>query len=90
MARERAKPRRQPGARRGRTSTPEERAGKTIFRIEDVVAETGMSRPGIYDAMRRGDFPKCFKLTEHGSAVGWVADQVRQRMAERIAAAEAD
>jgi prophage regulatory protein len=59
-------------------------AGERLLRRPDVEILTGLSRSGIYDNMARGLFPKPVSLGP--KCVAWVELEVRQWIAERIAA----
>lgn len=58
--------------------------GTRLMRRPDVEALTGLSKSYIYDLMERGIFPKPVKLGP--KSVAWVDDEVRQWIADRIAA----
>ena len=47
---------------------------KTIWRLPDVMARTGLSRSTIYDKMKNGEFPLSINLGPR--AVGWIAEEV--------------
>ncbi len=47
---------------------------KTILRIPDVCARTGLPRSSIYLKISLGEFPKPISLGAR--AVGWVSDEV--------------
>ena len=47
---------------------------KTIWRLPEIMARTGLSRSTIYDKMAKGDFPTQIKLGAR--AVGWIADEI--------------
>ena len=55
---------------------------KTISRLPEVMARTGISRSSIYDKMGRGEFPLSIKLGPR--AVGWDADEVNEWIIKRI------
>ena len=48
----------------------------TIWRLPEVLRQTGLSRSTIYEMISRGDFPRKVKLGRR--AVGWIADDVVQ------------
>ncbi len=49
-----------------------------VFRMDEVVATTGLSDSSIYAMMRNGAFPQSFKLNGLGSrvAAGWRQSEV--------------
>jgi prophage regulatory protein len=46
----------------------------TIWRLPEVLRQTGLSRSTIYEMIGRGDFPRQVQLGRR--AVGWIADDV--------------
>ena len=57
---------------------------KTILRISDVTARTGLPRSSIYLKVSLGEFPKPISLGLR--AVGWVSDEVDAWIDSRIKA----
>ena len=55
---------------------------KTIWRLPDVMARTGLSRSTIYDKMKNGKFPLSINLGPR--AVGWIADEIIDWINDRI------
>lgn len=55
-----------------------------FMRLPEVMATCGLPMSSLYDAVRRGDFPKPVPLSR--KSVGWLASEVQQWMAQRIAA----
>ena len=47
-----------------------------ILRIKQVIAATGLCRSSIFRHAASGQFPSPRKLTPHGRASGWCADEV--------------
>lgn len=47
----------------------------SLLRLQKVQALTGLSRAGLYELQRRGDFPQSVRLTG-GRAVGWRSDEI--------------
>ena len=47
---------------------------KRVWRLPEVIIQTGLSRSTIYEMIKRGEFPRQFNLGAR--AVGWVADDV--------------
>lgn len=47
---------------------------KTIWRLPEVLARTGLSRSSVYDKMSKDEFPLNINLGPR--AVGWIADEV--------------
>ncbi|MHA6844255.1 helix-turn-helix transcriptional regulator [Ralstonia syzygii] len=64
----------------GNAPAPAER----FMRLPEVSATCGLPTSSIYDGVRRGDFPKPVPLT--GKSVAWLASEIREWMASRIAA----
>jgi prophage regulatory protein len=60
------------------------RADVRFLRLKDVLAICGKSRSSVYDAIKKGDFPKPVKLSARSSA--WVASEVEQWAVECIRA----
>lgn len=54
-----------------------------LLRLPDVEALTGLKKSSIYDAMRRGEFPRPVKLARR--AVCWPLSTVQSWIADRIA-----
>lgn len=57
---------------------------KQFWRLDRVMAETGMSRSAIYEGMQAGTFPKSFKISER--CIAWVSDEIEAWKAQRLAA----
>ena len=55
-----------------------------LLKRPDVEALTGLSRSSVYALMTKGDFPKAVRLGP--KSVAWVDGEVRQWIADRIAA----
>ena len=55
---------------------------KTIWRLPEVTARTGLSRSSIYDKISKGAFPPSINLGPR--AVGWIADEVNDWIQCRI------
>lgn len=51
-------------------------ASKTIWRLPEVMAHTGLSRSTVYSKMSSYDFPQSVSLGLR--SVGWVSDEVEQ------------
>ena len=47
---------------------------KAIWRLPEVLRQTGLSRSTIYEMVSRGDFPRQIKLSRR--AVGWTVDEI--------------
>ncbi len=47
---------------------------RTICRLPEVIARTGLSRSTIYNLIQKGEFPSQINLGPR--AVGWVASEV--------------
>ena len=57
-------------------------AVKTIWRLPEVMARTGLSRSTIYDKVGKGEFPPPIHLSIR--AVGWIADEIIDWINEQI------
>ncbi len=57
-------------------------ASKTIWRLPEVMARTGLSRATIYHKMSLDEFPQSINLGPR--AVGWIADEVLEWIQDRI------
>lgn len=55
---------------------------KTIWRLPDVISQTGLSRSTIYHKIKIGDFPPQINLGPR--AVGWLSNEVEGWIQERI------
>lgn len=62
-------------------------AAPHLLRLPQVIAQTGMQRSTIYDAIRQGRFPKPIPLGSR--TVAWASDEIRAWIAARIAARDA-
>ncbi|WP_052329386.1 helix-turn-helix transcriptional regulator [Dyella ginsengisoli] len=58
-----------------------------LLRMPEVIRRTGLRRSSIYDAMKRGDFPKSVPLTS--TARAWHSDEIDAWIAERRAVRDA-
>jgi prophage regulatory protein len=59
-----------------------------LLRLPDVLAATGLSRSGLYQMIKSGDFPSQVLL--HTRAVAWDSEQVQAWILDRIARARPD
>ncbi len=57
---------------------------KTILRLPNVMAHTGLGRSSIYAKIAKGEFPKPINLGPR--AVGWDSDEVESWINSRIRA----
>ena len=48
----------------------------TIWRLPEVLRQTGLSRSTVYEMIARGEFPRQVQLGRR--AVGWIAEDVVQ------------
>jgi len=55
---------------------------KTIWRLPEVMARTGLSRSAIYAKIGKDEFPPRISLGPR--AVGWLADEVEAWIQSRI------
>ena len=55
---------------------------KTIWRLPEVMARTGLSRSTIYDKVAKGELSPPINLGPR--AVGWIADEVEEWIQDRI------
>lgn len=59
----------------------------SVLRLPAVLRMIGLSRPTLYRMVKAGTFPQPIKLG--AAAVGWLADDVSQWIAERVTARDA-
>ena len=57
-------------------------SAKSIWRLPEVMARTGLSRSTIYHKIRIGEFPPPINLGLR--AVGWIADEIIDWINEQI------
>jgi len=55
-----------------------------FIRLKEVLAICGKSRSSVYDAIKKGGFPKPVKL--HGRSSAWIKSEVEQWAVECIRA----
>ena len=55
---------------------------KTVWRLPEVIAHTGLSRSTIYSMIAAGDFPTSINLGLR--SVGWIAEEIEQWIQSRI------
>jgi prophage regulatory protein len=55
---------------------PSNRAEIRFIRLKEMLAICGKSRSSVYDAIKKGDFPKPVKLQGRSSA--WIKSEVEQ------------
>ncbi len=53
-----------------------------FIRLKEVLAICGMSRSSVYDAIKKGRFPKPVKV--EGTTTAWVRSEIDQWVQERI------
>ena len=59
-----------------------------VWRLPEVMTQTGLSRSTIYDLIGRGEFPRQFNLGPR--AVGWVSEDVLAWIDEKIGEVQTD
>lgn len=59
---------------------------RAFLRLKQVLAQTGLSRSGMYSLMARGEFPKNFPISRR--AVAWDSQHVADWQAGRIQPAQ--
>jgi prophage regulatory protein len=64
------------------------RADVRFLRLKEVLAICGKSRSSVYDAIKKGDFPKPVKLSGRSSA--WIKSEVEQWAVDCIRARRQD
>jgi prophage regulatory protein len=64
------------------------RADVRFLRLKEVLAICGKSRSSVYDAIKKGDFPKPVKLSGRSSA--WIKSEVEQWAVDCIRASRQD
>ena len=63
-------------------------AAKTLWRIDTVMAKTGLPRSTIYQKMTLDEFPQSVNLGPR--SVGWISAEVEQWINDRIRASRQD
>jgi len=63
-------------------------ADKTIWRLPEVMARTGLSRSTIYAKISRNEFPPPINLSVR--AVGWIAEGINAWIAGQIYTSRGD
>ncbi len=61
---------------------------KTIWRLPEVMARSGLPRSTIYHKMSLDEFPQSINLGIR--SVGWIAEEVEEWIEERIENSRAD
>jgi prophage regulatory protein len=64
------------------------RADVRFLRLKEVLAICGKSRSSVYEAIKKGDFPKPVKLSARSSA--WIKSEVEQWAVDCIRARQQD
>jgi len=59
-----------------------------FLRLKEVLAICGKSRSSVYDAIKKGDFPKPVKLSGRSSA--WIKSEVEQWAVDCIRSSRQD
>jgi prophage regulatory protein len=59
-----------------------------FLRLKEVLAICGKSRSSVYDAIKKGDFPKPVKLSGRSSA--WIKSEVEQWAVDCIRSSRRD
>jgi prophage regulatory protein len=67
---------------------PSNRADVRFLRLKEVLAICGKSRSSVYDAIKKGEFPKPVKLSGRSSA--WIKSEVEQWAVDCIRARRQD
>jgi prophage regulatory protein len=47
-----------------------------VLRLNDVVEKTGLKKNTIYSRMRRGEFPRNFRIGGCAATVGWLEGDI--------------
>jgi prophage regulatory protein len=58
-----------------------------LIRIQEVISRTGLSRSGIYAAIKAGKFPSQVQILPDGRLAGWVESEIDAWLQTRIATA---
>jgi prophage regulatory protein len=59
--------------------------GRSLLRVAEVIARTGLPRSSIYRRMANGSFPRCIAIGPFSAA--WVADEIDAWIDARISEA---
>lgn len=65
-----------------------DRAGIRFIRLKEVIAICGKSRSSVYDAIKRGAFPRPVML--QGRSAAWIKSEVEQWAVQCIRASRRD
>ena len=60
--------------------------GSRFVRLPAVLHFAGLRRTQLFEAIRRGEFPRAVKLTAGGRAIGWLEDELIAWREARLAA----
>jgi prophage regulatory protein len=63
----------------------ERRRARRALRLLEVLDRTGLKKTALFDAVKRGIFPKPFVLLPGGRAVAWDEEEVDDFLCERMA-----
>ncbi len=55
-----------------------------MWRLPQVMKVTGLSKPSVYRFVKKGNFPKQYRLGER--AVAWRSDEIKKWIETRVAA----
>ena len=55
-------------------------------RLNEVKHQVGLGRSAIYAGIKAGTFPKQYRLSDDGRAVGWLSDDIEAWMDSRVRA----
>lgn len=55
-----------------------------FIRRATVCHRTGLAKTSIYDMVKRGEFPAPVRLSDSGTSVAWIEEEVEAWMESRI------
>jgi prophage regulatory protein len=55
-----------------------------VLRLDDVVQKTGLKKNTIYSRMRKGEFPKSFRIGGCAATVGWLEGDIDEYIRNHV------
>ena len=55
-----------------------------VLREPEVLARVGLGHTRLWELERAGQFPRRFKISDHGRACGWLEHEVERYIAQRV------
>ena len=64
--------------------------GVRVLRMQSVCEKVGLGRSSVYELIANGKFPRSFRLTPGGRAVGWLESDLDAWLMSRRMSSEKD